>query len=201
MRRDQLEHAIRTACQLIDAEAVIVLGSQAILGSLGEDLLPIAATMSMEVDILPIADDDEETVRLADRIEGVAGELSDFESLHGFSIDGVDLTTATLPQGWRDRLVKVSNENTVALGSARRFTGWCLDKEDLCAAKLYAHREKDRNFVQALLDARLVDPETLRTRVMALEAAHPARVAMALDWLDSVQSGPDEAAPPSPSAR
>jgi hypothetical protein len=33
MRRDQLEHAIRTACQIIDQQAVIVVGSQAILGT------------------------------------------------------------------------------------------------------------------------------------------------------------------------
>jgi hypothetical protein len=50
MRRDQLEHAIRAACQIIDADEVIVVGSQAILGSLSEDQLPPEATMSLEVD-------------------------------------------------------------------------------------------------------------------------------------------------------
>jgi hypothetical protein len=52
MRRDQLEHAIRTACQIIDAREVIVVGSQAILGSVNESRLPPEATMSLEVDIL-----------------------------------------------------------------------------------------------------------------------------------------------------
>jgi len=56
MRRDQLEHAIRTACQIIGRPEVIVLGSQAILGTFREDELPVHATMSGEVDILPIAD-------------------------------------------------------------------------------------------------------------------------------------------------
>jgi hypothetical protein len=56
---------------------------------------------------LPIAETNEETARLADLIEGVAGEFSTFEQLHGFSIDGVDLETAVLPEGWRERLVKV----------------------------------------------------------------------------------------------
>jgi hypothetical protein len=37
MRRDQLEHAIRTACQIIGHDAVVVVGSQAILGSFAED--------------------------------------------------------------------------------------------------------------------------------------------------------------------
>lgn len=73
MRRDQLEHAIRTACQIIGRREVIVVGSQSILGTFREDQLPAAATMSAEVDILPIADDNDETARLADLIEGVAG--------------------------------------------------------------------------------------------------------------------------------
>jgi hypothetical protein len=149
MRRDQLEHAIRTACQIVGHPEVIIVGSQAILGSLDEADLPPVATMSMEIDVLPIASTNEETARLADQLEGVAGELSPFEAAHGFSIDGVDLTTSALPDGWRDRLVKVSNANTAGLGGEPVFTGWCLDKEDICVAKLCALREKDREFVRA----------------------------------------------------
>jgi hypothetical protein len=118
MRRDQLEHAIRTACQIIDRPEVIVVGSQAILGTFREDELPAEATMSIEVDILPIAGDNTETARLADLIEGVAGEFSPFEELHGFGIDGVDLETSALPEGWRGRLVKVQNQHGRALGRA-----------------------------------------------------------------------------------
>src|SRR5665811_1313552 len=88
MRRDQLEHAIRAACQIIDQTEVIVVGSQAILGSFMEEELPEEATMSNEIDLLPIADSDDEVARLADLIEGTAGEFSRFEELHGFSIDG-----------------------------------------------------------------------------------------------------------------
>jgi hypothetical protein len=150
MRRNQLEHAIRTACQIIGRPAVIVVGSQSILGTFGEDQLPAEATMSAEIDILPIADNNDETARLADIIEGVAGELSSFEELHGFSIDGVDLNTSALPVGWRDRLVRVQNANTAAPDGEPQYTGWCLDKEDLCVAKLCAFREKDRNWLRSL---------------------------------------------------
>ena len=52
MRRDQLEHAIRTACQITGRPEVIVVGSQAILATFDEDQLPAAATMSIEVDVL-----------------------------------------------------------------------------------------------------------------------------------------------------
>ncbi|HCX83651.1 MAG TPA: hypothetical protein DHV14_00610 [Micrococcales bacterium] len=183
MRRDQLEHAIRAACQIIGQPEVIVVGSQSILGTFSEDQLPADATMSLEVDILPIAEDNDEIARLADVIEGVAGEFSPFEQLHGFSIDGVDLLTAVLPEGWRQRLVKVQNANTAAPEGEPRFTGWCLDKEDLCVAKLCAMREKDQNFVAALLSSGLVDHGIIATRLGAVPDRFAAAADRALAWL------------------
>ncbi len=185
MRRHQLEHAIRTACQIIQHTEVIVVGSQAILGTYDESQLPAAATMSIEVDILPIADTNAETARLADLIEGVAGEFSSFAELHGFSIDGVDLQTAVLPEGWRDRLVKVQNANTAAPTGSPQFTGWCLDKADLCGAKLIAFREKDLHFVGALLDDRLVDVEEIVLRLETVDLQHKAASERADSWLGS----------------
>jgi hypothetical protein len=183
MRRDQLEHAIRTACQIIGHEAVVVVGSQSILGSFAENELPVEATMSAEIDILPLGKDDADTARLADVIEGVAGEWSPFEEQHGFSIDGVDLETAILPAGWRDRLVKVQNANTAALSGKPQYIGWCLDKDDLCVAKLCALREKDRNFVGALLDAGLIDAEIIARRLAEVPAKHQGAVDGASTWL------------------
>lgn len=169
MRRDQLEHAIRTACQIIDRSEVIVVGSQAILGTFPEDQLPADATMSVEVDILPIADDNHDIVCLADLI------------------DGVDLKTSALPEGWRDRLVKVQNANTAAPAGEPRFTGWCLDKEDLCVAKLCALREKDRNFVAALVEANLVDLQTVLARPPTVETQHRAAADRAAAWCQSAR--------------
>ena len=139
--------------------------------------------MSVEIDILPLVEDGDETARLADLLEGVAGEWSPFEEQHGFSIDGVDHTTAVLPDGWRDRLVKVQNPNTAAPSGEPQFTGWCLDKEDLCVAKLSAFREKDQNFVAALLDARLVDAEVIARRLAQVPARHLPATERALAWL------------------
>lgn len=183
MRRDQLEHAIRTACQIIGAPEVIIVGSQAILGTFREDELPPAATMSVEVDVLPIAETNEQTALLADQIEGVAGELSPFEQLHHYSIDGVDLDTSVLPAGWRNRLVRVQNANTAAPSGQPVFTGWCLDKEDLCVAKLCALREKDQNFVGALLDAGLVDSATIAARLSTVPDRYQDNAARAIAWL------------------
>jgi len=184
MRRDQLEHAIRTACQITEQLEVIVVGSQAILDSYPEYELPSLATRSLEVDVLPITDDNDETVRLADLIVGTAGELSPFEQVHGFSIDGVDLTTSALPEGWRSRLVKVQNENTAAPSGQPQYTGWCLDKEDLCVAKLCAFREKDRNFVDALIADVLVDPRIIAQRIGSVPDNYRSSVERAIEWLE-----------------
>lgn len=183
MRRDQLEHAIRAACQIINAEEIIVVGSQSILGTLPEEDLPAAATMSTEIDILPIADDNDETARLADLIEGIAGEFSPFEQLHDFSIDGVDLETSALPANWRDRLIKVRNANTAAPSGKLLFTGWCLERHDLCVAKLCALREKDQNFVAALLTAGLVRQEIIIERLPTVPARYRDAAARAQGWL------------------
>jgi hypothetical protein len=60
MRRDELEHAIRAACQIAGLTEVIIVGSQAILGTYSEDELPSYATRSAEVDVLPITGDSDE---------------------------------------------------------------------------------------------------------------------------------------------
>ncbi|WP_100469538.1 DUF6036 family nucleotidyltransferase [Mycobacteroides abscessus] len=183
MRRDQLEHAIRTACQIIGHGEVIVVGSQSVLGTFDENQLPAAATMSQEVDILPIAATAAEVQRLADDIEGVAGEFSLFEQQHGFRIDGVDLSTCALPEGWRTRLVRVQNTNTAAPSGHPQFTGWCVGPEDVCVAKLCAFREKDQNFVAALLNARLVEANTIATRLPTVENRYLESAKRASSWI------------------
>jgi len=183
MRRDQLKHAIGTACQITGQPEVIVVGSHAILGTYPEYELPSLATSSLEIDILPITDDNDETMRLADLIVGVAGEFSQFEQTHGFSIDGVDLTTSALPEGWRTRLVKVQNENTAAPAGHPQYIGWCLDKEDLCIAKLCAFREKDRNFVDALITDGLVDPALIASRLQTVPERYHSSIDRATAWL------------------
>jgi hypothetical protein len=90
-----------------------------------------------------------------------------------------------LPEGWRDRLVKVQNKNTAAPSGKPRYIGWCLDKEDLCVAKLCALREKDQNFVAALLDAGLVDAAIIAARLATVPARHAPAAQRALTWLDA----------------
>jgi hypothetical protein len=172
MNRRQLWHAIRAACSIAGIDSVIIVGSQSILGSFNEKELPRHATMSLEVDVLPDVDDEARLVELSDLIEGVGGELSTFQETHGFALDGVDLTTSILPDGWRGRLVPVSNRSTRDSLTGRQYTGWCLDPADLCVAKLCASREKDREFVFALVQAGLVDWQAVKDRLSLIPAEH-----------------------------
>jgi hypothetical protein len=184
MRREQLEHGIRSACQILERHEVIVIGSQAILGTFEEARLPPEATMSLEVDILPISDNEDETAAMAELLAASAGEFSTFEETHGFSIDGVDLGTAILPDGWRERLTAVQNDNTAPPSGTPQFTGWCLEPHDLCAAKLCALRQKDINFVSALIEAGLVDRKTIAQRLKTIPENHKTKATLALEWIE-----------------
>jgi hypothetical protein len=60
-----------------------------------------------------------------------------------------------------------------------------LDKEDLCVAKLCALREKDQNFVTALLDVDLVDRNIIAERLHSVPDRYADNAARAIDWLKS----------------
>jgi hypothetical protein len=81
----------------------------------------------------------------------------------------------------------VQNANTAAPDGEPQYTGWCLDKEDLCVAKLCAFREKDQNFVAALMRSALVDRETILTRLTALDERYRPAADLASSWLRSLE--------------
>ncbi len=176
MRRADLEHTIRAATEIIAQDSIIVIGSQAILGTYSEDELPEQATQSVEVDMAPLSDDAAAT--LATELDGAIGEWSMFHKTHGYYVQGVGRETAILPDGWEGRLVAVIGPNT----SGR--TGLCLDAHDLCLAKLVAHRAKDLVFVGALIEAGLIDPAVLAERVEDMHTADPRSRATIRSYLE-----------------
>ena len=159
MRRSDLAHIVRAASRIVDESDVVIIGSQAILGSFDEHELPRQATFSREADVAFWDDDDEIK---SDRVDGAIGEGSQFDASFGYYGQGVSISTAILPEGWRDRLVPLESPET------RPGRGWCLEPHDLALSKLVAGREKDHVFVSALLEARIVDPELLRGRAETL---------------------------------
>jgi len=137
MTREQLEHVIRASAAIAGVRDIVVIGSQAILGEF--PCAPPELLVSREADVYPL-----EHPERGDLIDGSIGEGSPFERTFGYYAHGVDDTTAVLPEGWRERLIAVTGENTA------RATGWCLEVHDLAIAKYVAGRPKDLDFTRAL---------------------------------------------------
>lgn len=165
MHKADLEHIIRAASAITNQYEIIVVGSQSILGSV--DSPPAECLTSIEADLIVPGDE-----KLSDLIDGAIGEGSPFETSFGYYAQGVDSATCVLPEGWRNRLVRLQSQNTDGK------VGYCLEVTDLFLAKCAANREKDRVFNLALLQHNIVDSELARTRVksMPLDDAGKQRV-------------------------
>ena len=152
MRRSDLEHLIRAAGRIAGERELVVIGSQAVLGQFPD--APVALLMSMEVDLYPLV-----RPELADKVDGAIGEGSVFHQTHGYYAQGVGPETATLPAGWRRRLVRVDNLNT------NGYAGLCLEVHDLAISKYVAGREKDREFTRELARQGMTDRKLLLKRL------------------------------------
>jgi hypothetical protein len=162
MQRSQLEHIIRAAAGITGADRFIVVGSQSILG--GTPNPPDELLVSIEADIFSPRDPSD-----TDLIDGSIGEGSPFHQTFGYYAHGVAEETAVLPAGWKNRLVSVCNENT---GGAN---GLCLEVHDLAVSKLVAGREKDLEFVGALLRHRLANPQIVEERLASTSITEELR--------------------------
>jgi hypothetical protein len=168
--REELEYAIRAACDVVGDAELWVFGSQSLLGQHPD--APEALRRSIEVDVAP-----RNRPELVDHIDRALGEGSPFREAHGFYVHGVSIETAVLPGGWEERTKAVHNPNT---GGA---TGYCLEAHDLAASKLAAFRDKDREFVRLLLRERLVNPNRLVRLINLLPLPDEPR-AMLRRWVD-----------------
>jgi hypothetical protein len=167
MTREQLEHIVRAAAANADTDEIVIVGSQALLGSVPQPTHEVLVR-SMEADVFPLKFPERSIL-----IDGAIGEKSVFHESFGYYAHGVAPETSILPEGWQDRLIPVRNENT------RGCTGWCLELHDLAASKLAAGREKDMEFLRGMRLEGLIDPATLRTRIKATPFPTPAHAEVA----------------------
>jgi hypothetical protein len=170
MNRRQLEHVLRASGSVAASATLVVVGSQAILGPFPD--APDEVVKSMEVDLYPM-----DRPERSDLIDGSIGEMSPFHETFGYYAHGVAPDTATLPAGWRNRLIKVENENTGGVA------GLCISPVDLAISKLLAGREKDLEFVGALLKHRLVAAEPVVEVMKELPESHAALASQRLSRL------------------
>lgn len=157
MKLAALQHLVRSACSLADDRTFLVLGSASLLASFpelgaGDDLL--AATY--DADLCPEPFDELTGVMLDEAL----GEHRAYYRRHGYHADILrDSILATLPSGWRQRLVAVP---ACPAASA-------LEPHDLAAVKLLVGRPKDLALVRELHQSGRIARETVRERLDALD--------------------------------
>lgn len=178
MRRDEFNHVIAAASEVSGERKIVVVGSQAIFGSV--DKPPGSMLMSMEADLYPLGDPDKAT-----EIDASLGDGSQFQSTYGYYAHGVGPETAKAPAGWVDRLVEVQIPPRVR--QREGLIALCLEAHDLVLAKCVAGRDRDWDFARDALQARLVDLEQLMARVdrLPIDATGQRRVLRMLEGIAS----------------
>jgi hypothetical protein len=178
MNKQDFDHAIRAAGGVLGVSELLVIGSQAAHGSVAGEL-PAEALRSVEIDVAAFDDPD---AAKADLIDGSIGEASMFHETFGIYAQGVSETTAVLPDGWRDRLVRYESPGTSGV------VALCLELHDLWISKAVAGRSKDREFCRAFLRRGLVEPEVLKERLAGLHGLADAVRENVLGWIDTGSS-------------
>jgi hypothetical protein len=174
MKKHQLDHVLRAAGRITKVKQFVVIGSQSLHGKypdLADDLV-----QSAEADLIAKGD--------VERTEwlNVIGQDSPFHEEFGYYADPVEEGTATLPQGWKGRLINLPP------GDTEGVQGLCLDPHDLAISKYIARREKDLVFNAELVRRGILErerllsllattriPESVRERVLGDIVQHFAR--------------------------
>lgn len=147
MKKQQVDHVLRAAGRITGEKQFIIIGSQALHGKypdLADEILK-----SVEVDLI--------AGKKGARTDwlNAFGHLSPFHETFGYYADPVDVNSATLPKGWKGRLVNLPPGDTGGV------IGLCLEPHDLAIAKYAASREKDLIFTRELARRGIVSEERL----------------------------------------
>lgn len=147
MKKQQVDHVLRAAGRITGEKQFIIVGSQALHGRHPD--LADSIVRSAEVDLLASG--------RPDRTEWLVaiGLYSRFHEEFGYYADPVSSETATLPKGWKGRLVRLPPGDTDGV------RGLCLDPHDLAISKYAAFREKDLVFTRELARRGLVSRDQL----------------------------------------
>jgi Nucleotidyltransferase of unknown function (DUF6036) len=148
VRKPDFDHVIAVAATISGEDEIVVIGSQAILGSVAEP--PEEMVRSIEADVYPRANPAK-----AEEIDGAIGDGSQFQVTYGYYAHGVAPETAKAPAGWEDRLVRV--EVPPRVGQEGTVVALCLEVHDLVLAKCAAGRGRDWEFAEVALRAGIVE--------------------------------------------
>lgn len=152
MTRDDLRRLFHEARRFSGETDFVVIGSLSALGYAGR----VPARMAASIDV------DAWCKSAPSRVFGLAEQLgqgSPFDLEHGYYLDPVSPRVATLPDDWESRLVRIELEPGLAV--------WFLEPHDAAVSKYARLEPRDREWIRAGLDERLLSLTILETRMAA----------------------------------
>jgi hypothetical protein len=175
VKREDLRRLFARARELCGETEYVVLGSLAVLGYAGE----VPSRMAASIDV------DAYSKRDPGRIFELApalGQGSPFEAEHGYYLDPISPSVATLPTGWESRLTRLQLEPELA--------AWFLEPNDAAVSKYARMEPRDREWIRPGLEAGVLSLAILDARFSQtsfLDAHESARARRALEedrrWL------------------
>lgn len=159
MKRSELEHVLRASAAITLDNSFVVIGSQAVLLDFPD--APAELLLSNEVDLYPALHPER-----SDLIDGAIGQLSMFHDTFGYHADGVSPETAVMPADWM---------TFAKLHYIGDLTAVCPDLHDIAVSKCVAGRDKDADWVRALLGHGMIKIDRLVERLSQLDTTlHPS---------------------------
>ena len=163
MTKSKLETMLREAGVIARERDFFLFGSQALRAVCSH--YPREFPKTLEADLYP-----RHHPQAWSLLRREMGRGSRFYRKHGVYLDCVDPALATFPDGWMERLIPFRTPRTGGV------TAWCLDPHDLFASKLVAWRQKDQQFLRAMLKHKLAKTGIVLKRIEDLPESPSSRV-------------------------
>jgi hypothetical protein len=113
------------------------------------------------------------------------GQDSSYHEETGTFVEAVSTKLARFPTGWEDRTIReIIGTVEVADGQKREVTVIYPEIHDLRVAKLAIGREKDVEFLEGVIDLKLVNKDVLKERYRQASHPEPRRLVEGLAQID-----------------
>lgn len=150
----------------------VVVGSVSVLGMSEVSAIPAGMTISIDADCYTLAD----PPRIFD-LQATLGEGSAYHRAKGIYLDPVSPKLPTLPDGWQQRLIRMTRNGV---------TAHFLEPNDAAVSKLARAEPRDVRWVRAGLAAGLVSLPMLRLRMRITGFLDTKEQAAALGALEAL---------------
>jgi hypothetical protein len=172
MNLDALFDLLRAAQGLCGHREYVVVGSLSVLGLAEVAAVPADMTVSIDADCYTQSD----PVRIFD-LQAALGEGSAYHRAHGIYLDPVSPKLPTLPEGWEQRLIRLTRD---------RLTASFLEPNDAAVSKLARGEPRDLRWVRAGLKAGIVSLPTVRLRMRSTQFLDAQEERTALQALETL---------------